>query len=123
VTRWALPREARSAGLARELLRAELPVGDARLAYTAELLTDELVANAMLHGAGAVLLEFSVLPRTLRVAVTDESPDTAFGVGRDPGGREPSGRGLFLVDSLATRWGVAPASRGKSVWFELAIEA
>jgi hypothetical protein len=32
-----------------------------------------------------------------------------------------SGRGLSLVDALATRWGIDPASPGKSVWFELVV--
>jgi hypothetical protein len=30
-----------------------------------------------------------------------------------------SGWGLFLVDALATSWGVEPEGRGKKVWFEL----
>ena len=31
-----------------------------------------------------------------------------------------SGRGLHLVDALATAWGVIPHAAGKTVWFELA---
>jgi hypothetical protein len=33
----------------------------------------------------------------------------------------PTGRGLRIVDSLATRWGVEPgdAGEGKTVWFEV----
>ncbi len=31
-----------------------------------------------------------------------------------------SGRGLHLVESLATRWGWRPLATGKVVWFALA---
>ena len=34
---------------------------------------------------------------------------------------EPGGLGLFLVDSLSTRWGVERGAGGSNrVWFELA---
>jgi hypothetical protein len=31
----------------------------------------------------------------------------------------PGGRGLLLVDSLASSWGWAPTPEGKRVWFTL----
>ncbi|WNF27040.1 hypothetical protein RI138_09430 [Streptomyces sp. C11-1] len=36
---------------------------------------------------------------------------------------ETSGRGLFIVDALAARWGVRPRCPGRTVWAHLAIEA
>jgi PAS domain S-box-containing protein len=44
------------------------------------------------------------LPRIRSAAETDEG-----------------GRGLYLVDQLATRWGSRPTKDGKAVWFEVAI--
>ncbi|EKX65371.1 hypothetical protein STRIP9103_05471 [Streptomyces ipomoeae 91-03] len=39
------------------------------------------------------------------------------------GALDESGRGLFLVDALATRWGSQPCAAGKITWFELAVAA
>jgi hypothetical protein len=33
------------------------------------------------------------------------------------------GRGVLLVDALATRWGVDQRAGGKTVWFELDLDA
>ncbi|TNY35622.1 ATP-binding SpoIIE family protein phosphatase [Thermomonospora catenispora] len=38
---------------------------------------------------------------------------------RSAGETDEGGRGLYLVDQLATRWGVRPTADGKAVWFEL----
>jgi PAS domain S-box-containing protein len=38
---------------------------------------------------------------------------------RSAGETDEGGRGLYLVDQLATRWGSRPTRDGKAVWFEL----
>ncbi len=38
---------------------------------------------------------------------------------RTAGETDEGGRGLYLVDQLATRWGSRPTRDGKAVWFEL----
>ncbi|MGO9078256.1 MAG: SpoIIE family protein phosphatase [Streptosporangiaceae bacterium] len=38
---------------------------------------------------------------------------------RSAGETDEGGRGLYLVDQLATRWGSRPTKDGKAVWFEL----
>ena len=35
---------------------------------------------------------------------------------------DEGGRGLYLVDQLATRWGSRPTQDGKAVWFEIPIK-
>jgi PAS domain S-box-containing protein len=40
---------------------------------------------------------------------------------RSAGETDEGGRGLYLVDQLATRWGSRPTSDGKAVWFEVPI--
>ena len=40
---------------------------------------------------------------------------------RTAGESDEGGRGLYLVDQLATRWGSRPTKDGKAVWFELPI--
>ncbi|ACY96428.1 SpoIIE family protein phosphatase [Thermomonospora curvata] len=41
---------------------------------------------------------------------------------RSAGETDEGGRGLYLVDQLATRWGARPTADGKAVWFELPLE-
>jgi hypothetical protein len=41
---------------------------------------------------------------------------------RTAGETDEGGRGLYLVDQLATRWGSRPTSEGKAVWFEMPIK-
>ncbi|HEY2549555.1 MAG TPA: SpoIIE family protein phosphatase [Streptosporangiaceae bacterium] len=40
---------------------------------------------------------------------------------RSAGETDEGGRGLYLVDQLATRWGSRPTTDGKAVWFEIPI--
>ncbi|MET7680683.1 ATP-binding protein [Streptomyces sp. NPDC005423] len=125
---------ARSPQLRRRLGRADLrAVPEARRALRellrhwgrpgrseiAELLTSELVTNALIHTDHDAVLTATVGPRGLRVEVRDF-------VARRPRPRVPNaddgthGRGLFLVQSLADTWGVSAHGVGKAVWFELA---
>ena len=41
---------------------------------------------------------------------------------RSAGESDEGGRGLYLVDQLATRWGSRPTKDGKAVWFELPLK-
>jgi PAS domain S-box-containing protein len=41
---------------------------------------------------------------------------------RSAGETDEGGRGLYLVDQLATRWGSRPTNEGKAVWFEMPIK-
>jgi PAS domain S-box-containing protein len=42
---------------------------------------------------------------------------------RSAGESDEGGRGLYLVDQLASRWGSRPTKDGKAVWFEMPIKA
>ncbi|WP_179232274.1 ATP-binding protein [Streptomyces sp. CS159] len=103
----------------RELLRHWGGPGQSEVA---ELLTSELVTNALVHTDEGAVLTATVGPRALRVEVRD-----FVGRGGQPRPRAPqdgstNGRGLVLVESLADDWGVRPCEVGKSVWFELGAE-
>ena len=41
---------------------------------------------------------------------------------QERGESDEGGRGLYLVDQLATRWGSRPTKDGKAVWFEMPIK-
>lgn len=86
---------------------------------TALLLVSELVTNAVTHGGGRPVLDIHVGPDRLHVSVTDQDSTTPH-VHRDNPLLAEGGRGMFLVETLASRWGVRPREpSGKTVWFEL----
>jgi anti-sigma regulatory factor (Ser/Thr protein kinase) len=86
---------------------------------TVVLLANELVTNAILHARGDILLAVELVPGKVRIQVTDQS--SQLPVHRGGVQEATSGRGLELVDALATAWGVESMSDdGKQVWCEVA---
>lgn len=94
---------------------------DDRATQVVELLTSELVANAMMHGPpdGDIVVSTARLDGHFTVAVHDGSPEAP--VVRDTPPEVPGGQGLRLVDRLATSWGVDAGGPGKVVWFRLRV--
>jgi anti-sigma regulatory factor (Ser/Thr protein kinase) len=86
---------------------------------TLRLLVTELVTNSVRHArADTVLVRVLVGRSAVRTEVTDAGP------GFDPAEMAPlssdrTGWGLFLVERLATRWGVNGDGDRTRVWFEL----
>jgi anti-sigma regulatory factor (Ser/Thr protein kinase) len=120
VTVLQLPAELASVRAARRALvgacrEAGLP---ADLADSAELMISEVVTNAVFHGRSAVMVEVDIRSKGLRVEVTDDGEELPRMQPLDDA--VPSGRGLRIVAVLASDWGIATRTRGKTVWFELA---
>ncbi|MFC9486593.1 SpoIIE family protein phosphatase [Streptomyces hydrogenans] len=117
VTFWFLEPEDAAPGRARRLALRALARWDLEeLTDSVELLISEVVTNAVRYAERPVTLR---LLRTdvLRCEVGDDSPQMP----RQRRARETDegGRGLFLVNRLARRWGATRLSGGKVVWFEL----
>jgi anti-sigma regulatory factor (Ser/Thr protein kinase) len=91
---------------------------------TAALLTTELAANAVQHaaGGGGYTVEVDVDLTHVHVEVRDGDRRLPLRPLREPADAE-SGRGLSIVDTFASRWGVRPVDAGKVVWFDLALGA
>lgn len=85
-----------------------------------ELLTSEIVSNAVRHATGPIRVEASLADDgSLRVGATDDHP--GMPVLRDAGPDAEGGRGIRLVERLAERWGVETVDGHKVVWFEAAV--
>jgi anti-sigma regulatory factor (Ser/Thr protein kinase) len=85
------------------------------------LLLTELTANAIRHAHGIVGVEIDLDGDRLTVRVCDEEdsePRVNHAKTDDEGGR-----GLWLVDAIADRWGWESSEPGKVVWFELTTPA
>jgi len=116
-----LSRDAKSVAHARQFIKDACRdhglTGDP--CDTAVLLTSETVTNALLHGRSEARLSFSFLGSSLRVEVWDENSRHPE---RVPASEDAlSGRGLGIVEMLASRWGVRDEPYGKTVWFELEL--
>jgi serine phosphatase RsbU (regulator of sigma subunit)/PAS domain-containing protein/anti-sigma regulatory factor (Ser/Thr protein kinase) len=91
---------------------------EAALIDNARLLLGEVITNAVQHTVGDVEVRLVLGTRRLRVEVRDRSdrqPDR-----RSVNDESESGRGLHIVQVLASDWGYEPIpAGGKVVWFEL----
>lgn len=93
--------------------------GDTRSAL--QMLTSEVVTNAIAHGRGDIVLWASRAADEARVEVLDgaaEGPRPMM-----PAEDAESGRGLLLLEALSSAWGVrrVPGRTGKSVWFTMRV--
>ncbi|MFJ6656853.1 ATP-binding protein [Streptomyces sp. NPDC091377] len=124
--RIALPHSAAAVPVARALVRTALAELEHRADLdTAELLTAELVANAVEHtsGDGPIELVLVLLPTGCQVEVHDPDPAPPGDLTRPPDlppdPWQEHGRGLLLIRSLSSACGHRPAGSGKAVWFTL----
>ncbi|MEU4048745.1 SpoIIE family protein phosphatase [Streptomyces olivaceus] len=117
VAYWFLEPEDAAPGRARRLARRALSRwGMEDLTDSVELLVSEVVTNAVRYASRPVTLR---LLRTdvLRCEVGDDVPQLPRL--RQARATDEGGRGLYLVNRLARRWGATRLSTGKVVWFEL----
>ncbi len=115
-----LPPEPESATRARRLAREQLEsLCRPDALETVALLVTELVTNAILHARTPLHLEIEANEDHVRLCVQDSSD-------RQPERRTyasdaVTGRGLALVEHLASSWGVDVTPSGKVVWCEIAL--
>jgi len=116
-----LPAEYRSPRVAREAVCAAAKEWvPAEVVSGAGLCASELVTNVLLHtDCASCHLVMLYEHGELSMAVHDDSPELPA-VAADQS--EEHGRGLRIVASLATDWGVVRESpSGKSVWLRMSV--
>ncbi|WP_063016395.1 ATP-binding protein [Nocardia nova] len=106
---------ARARAQVRELLASTACVA----ADDAILVFDELASNALRHGQG---------PRRCRISLHEdrsllriEVDDTGHGNPRPRAPDHTGGRGMILIDLLATAWGCTRFPEHKTVWATLTL--
>lgn len=108
--------EAGSARAARTFVRTALEA-HAIPAELAVLLVSELATNAVLHARTDYVVRLSSNDDRVRVEVQDANERSPSIAHAPP--EATSGRGLQLVQTLSTGWGVEGHGDGKVVWFEV----
>lgn len=118
-----LPSRPESAATARRLTQCVVLRQWSLPAQTGEyavLLVSELVGNAVRH-TGARVFGLRMVRRRGWIRIEVRDPSRGLPCLMPVAEMDTSGRGIFLVDKLADRWGVDLLPRGKTTWFEMRI--
>ena len=118
-----LPGDPSAARLARKFVSSVLHAWsvDEDVVDNAELCVSELVTNAVIHSGTTSTVTVQADREYVLVLVQDRG---GRGAVRRPEELDPesvSGRGLTLVDALASAWSAEHSTDGTTVWFELAL--
>ena len=120
----SIPSSPQAPGRARRAIERLSGGLDETVVEQLKLLATELVTNSCRHAAAKgdpIALVLAIDEGLVRLSVTDtgpgfEAPDTT------PNPDQEGGRGLFIVDAMADRWGVDNQG-GSRVWLELGTVA
>jgi anti-sigma regulatory factor (Ser/Thr protein kinase) len=86
----------------------------------AEVITSELLGNAVRHGGDDVTVLVDYDGQRVRIAVGDGSRELPQS--RRPDADDVHGRGLTIVEALASEIGVSLTVDGKRVWADIPVE-
>jgi serine phosphatase RsbU (regulator of sigma subunit)/anti-sigma regulatory factor (Ser/Thr protein kinase) len=93
------------------------------LADDLELIASEVVTNALIHAGSEVDLRLREYPDHIRLEVRDSDTTppvpSSISMSEEERPQAEHGRGLVIVEGLASVWGSSPSGRGKTVWLEL----
>lgn len=118
-----LPADASAASLARRFVRGTLEQwhADDDVVDTAELCASELVTNAVIHSGTASTISARQDGDYVMVMVQDRGSEGPAPEMTALGPEAIAGRGLSLVDALASAWSAERNMDGTTVWFELPL--
>lgn len=104
----------------KTLLRQLQAWGLDHLADDLQLIASELITNAVRYGKSPISVRLHTRGARVRIEVTDANPDDVPEQ-LDAGSSLTHGRGIPLIEALATNWGIDRYSHSKTVWAELKI--
>lgn len=118
-----LPADSSASPLARRFVGSRLTDWgvDVEVAETAQLCVSELVTNAVIHSGTPSQVTVRLDDERLLVSVKDGGSRGAVRRVRGDEPTESTGRGLTIVDVLATTWSAERSFDGTTVWFELDV--
>lgn len=112
----SLPPNDYSAARGRRFVRdALVSCALPELVDTAVLLASELITNAVLHGRSEVELTVEVNRAGVKVSTADLNSRMPVMQSADEFALD--GRGIAIVNLMASQWGVTATEDGKVVWF------
>ncbi|MER6531292.1 ATP-binding protein [Streptomyces sp. NPDC001508] len=122
-----LAGEGVSAGIARKFVRDhfqfELPDASSEYIDAVELVTCELVTNAIRYGTAAGdLMRVEIDVQDARTRVEVEDPVRRRPQPRPESHENEGGRGLIILDALCSDWGVTDTPSGKKVWAKVTAQ-
>lgn len=116
-SRLDLPPLPMAATLARNFVReCSTDLGSSDVVDALVLCASELVTNALDHALPPYRLTVTRGPGRVRIGVADAS--VRLPVLRAASTVSERGRGIFILEAMAARWGVDPTPMGKTVWAE-----
>lgn len=115
----SFPGTNRQVGVVRQMIADYL--GNGPSAEVAQFVASELVTNALRHTRsglpeGRFRLTLDNRDNLLVIGVTDQGGPADPPQVRHVGVDAPGGRGLYLVEDMATLWGVYGDPHGRTVW-------
>ncbi|WP_055591236.1 SpoIIE family protein phosphatase [Streptacidiphilus griseoplanus] len=118
----SLPAGPEAAPIARAAARRQVEEWgiDQETAFTTELIVSELIGNAVRYGTSPFRLRL-ILDRMLTCEVRDAAASAPHM--RHARTIDETGRGLFIVSSVAEQWGARFEEGGKTVWAQQLTEA
>jgi anti-sigma regulatory factor (Ser/Thr protein kinase) len=124
---WTFPADPGAVRDARARVRGQLgDWGLESLGDLTALLVSELVTNSLRYATGPIGVRLVRPPRPPGALLVEVSDPLPHPLPEPPPEHhadvdEEGGRGLRLVASTSSRWGMRPGRSGKTVWFELAL--
>ena len=111
-------RDPRSSATARRFVEETLRRWECDdVLESVKLLVSELVTNSVVHAGSDAEVAVVLTTDGLRIEVSDQG--SGVPAPRDAADDATSGRGLALVETLSSAWGVDVTDTGKTVWFEV----
>ena len=105
------------ARLLREVLEDTLEECDGGAAVACRIVVDELVSNSVVHAATPIVVTLEYSGDVCRCAVSDRGASGPLP--RVLERADGSGRGLRIVNAIASAWGVERSDVGTTVWVEV----